>query len=601
MHERIQFLKDKDGDTVPDPWDSTLVFSSLALLWNITFCHTLDYNVTASSDGTDHILCNNHILLNFGVHSINESGTRSFRPLFYAVAPSEKEIYFAIAMVTFLKCVRRLFGLQDFPFNGLIVSDCTGVFVNVFLMAFPSCLLGQCYPHILRKFLIGTKGEFCHSISAVLLHQLMPFFSFNSPTFCDPSTVFLGNGDYQKHAVNKSFLSKTASRDVRHLYECRTKEMFYLYAGLVKQAWIDMGEKKIQSVFFNSYVDQSSANNYNTWYCCASGVPGCTPGNNPNERSNQEIKGTRTCTGACAVGKSFGTMLAHEFPKLIHDFSLRKVGVERHLSVHIHSSVMDKQSKRFQELLLYTDLVDDSLDYFFCNESGVDVIYINTEHFVGNNVTRKRIKEYRQVLKGQSDLGHKQRNVVFEQVSSLCRVAAHRDSDGRIKHTGACPDFFNKTYCHHCAYFQYKDELVRLCHEIPTARRRSTTYRHRFSSSQKHDLRSICRASQSRIHRSLQLLITHTPQSELVPMVAQIPDLNLFSRKVDDRMEHLQVSIKMKTANRVTTETIDLEAGVHELVNSSHKRQKRLSNELVMVIRDLKRCVKLLCRKIKSK
>ena len=89
---------------------------------------------------------------------MDEQGVRSFRPFIFILCPSEKEVYFAIGVVTLLKYIRRLFGIADFNFHGLIVSDHTPVFVNVFLIAFPESLPGQCYPHLLRKFLVG-KGK----------------------------------------------------------------------------------------------------------------------------------------------------------------------------------------------------------------------------------------------------------------------------------------------------------------------------------------------------------------------------------------------------------------------------------------------------------
>ena len=155
LYQKIAVLQEKEET---NPWDKTTCFSSLALLHNLKQCSDLQFKVTASADGFDNTCSNNYIVLNFGCFSVDEHGVRSFRPFIFILCPSEKEVYFAIGVVTLLKYIRRLFGLVDFNFLGLIVSDHTPVFVNVFLIAFPKSLPGQCYPHLLRKFLIG-KGK----------------------------------------------------------------------------------------------------------------------------------------------------------------------------------------------------------------------------------------------------------------------------------------------------------------------------------------------------------------------------------------------------------------------------------------------------------
>ena len=102
-------------------------------------------------------MANDTTFLNFGCFNINKVGVRSFRPFIYVLCPVEAEIYFAIGIVTLLKYVRRLFDIKDFEFDGLLVSDHAGAFVNVYRCALPDSDAGQCYPHLARKFLPG-KG-----------------------------------------------------------------------------------------------------------------------------------------------------------------------------------------------------------------------------------------------------------------------------------------------------------------------------------------------------------------------------------------------------------------------------------------------------------
>ena len=111
--------------------------------------------MTGSADGAANMVSNDLKFLNFGCFSVNKKGQMSFRSFMYVVCPGESELYFAIRMVTLLKYVRLLFGINKLSFKGLIVSDHAGAFVNVFKLAFPDSDEAQCYPHLLRKFIPG--------------------------------------------------------------------------------------------------------------------------------------------------------------------------------------------------------------------------------------------------------------------------------------------------------------------------------------------------------------------------------------------------------------------------------------------------------------
>ena len=155
LYNRIEQLQ-KQSDTPDIPaFAETTVLSSLALLWNVKECKKLGFEVTGSADGAANMVSNDLKFLNFGCFSVNKKGQRLFRPFMYVVCPGESELYFAIGMVTLLKYVRLLFGINKLSFKGLIVSDHAGAFVNVFKLAFPDSDEAQCYPHLLRKFIPG--------------------------------------------------------------------------------------------------------------------------------------------------------------------------------------------------------------------------------------------------------------------------------------------------------------------------------------------------------------------------------------------------------------------------------------------------------------
>ena len=82
---------------------TTMVFSSLALLWNIVRCRDLEWRVTGTADGTDDMVCNNYQLLVFGVNSVNAKGVKQFRPIYFVLGPGEREEMFDIELLAYLK------------------------------------------------------------------------------------------------------------------------------------------------------------------------------------------------------------------------------------------------------------------------------------------------------------------------------------------------------------------------------------------------------------------------------------------------------------------------------------------------------------------
>jgi hypothetical protein len=92
LYERINSIRNakRDVEKTEDFFDTTTIFSSLALLWNIKQAQDLDFVITAAADGTDKIVGNNFQTLIFGVININRAGTKSFRPLFLVLSPGER-------------------------------------------------------------------------------------------------------------------------------------------------------------------------------------------------------------------------------------------------------------------------------------------------------------------------------------------------------------------------------------------------------------------------------------------------------------------------------------------------------------------------------
>ena len=117
---------------------TTVVFTSLGLLYNASQCADLGWQLMASSDGTDNVFSNNYQVLTLGTFNLNKKGVKSFRPFFYVMCLGERQESFGLGCLAFLKYCRLLFNITDIDFVGGAASDCTEVFTNIYHIAFPS-------------------------------------------------------------------------------------------------------------------------------------------------------------------------------------------------------------------------------------------------------------------------------------------------------------------------------------------------------------------------------------------------------------------------------------------------------------------------------
>ena len=129
LHKRIDFLADRDG--INHPWAKAICHTSLALLWNLKDCASLDFNVMGAADGTHSTTATGEMLLVFGCFDVKcKKHVRTFWPFIHTVCPVENELHFSIMVVTLLKHAQQLLGLSDFNFHGMLVSDHAKAFVN---------------------------------------------------------------------------------------------------------------------------------------------------------------------------------------------------------------------------------------------------------------------------------------------------------------------------------------------------------------------------------------------------------------------------------------------------------------------------------------
>ena len=139
--EYIQQYVDKKQSQVKvegSTFHTTVVFTSLGLLYNASQCADLGLQLMASCDGTDNVFSNNYQLLTLVTFNLNMKGVKSFRPFFYVICLGERQENLRLGCLAFLKYCCLLFNITDIDYVGGAASDCTEVFSNIYYIAFPS-------------------------------------------------------------------------------------------------------------------------------------------------------------------------------------------------------------------------------------------------------------------------------------------------------------------------------------------------------------------------------------------------------------------------------------------------------------------------------
>ena len=425
---RIGQLSDKRPEAAKE---HTMVFTSLALLRAICDAKKLDWRVVGSVDGAANTTSNDYVLLACGVFSITEDGHMSFVPYFYVWGPGEREEISSIGLHCFRKISWELFRLVP-RFLGGFISDHTEVFTNSFAYIFPddAAQRRQCYTHIIRKFIVDQKRA--------------------------------GNGKYRSHLQTHppKWLQLVAKLDVDMQHGSRSEQMQKKMYELCNEAWCAAGEPEVARVYSESYRNTSKPHfmlpRYN-----ASGIPGCVTHNQANERNTLDIKGSAHFEGAMAIGRSPTKMINEEFPKLIYINSTERSRVKRCYPI------LSPEKTLTEDLFEYHEYFDQAVDF----APYVTGFLVNVAGFLGLPINQRRVQDYENTLNGIYEGGHRTRRDFYEHVAGLCHVQLQElEEDVPAFYTGSCRDFFNNLNCHHCAVFQYKEEL-RVNNRIPTNKR----------------------------------------------------------------------------------------------------------------------------------
>ena len=148
-------------------------------------------------------------------------------------------------------------------------------------------------------------------------------------------------------------LYEVANNDVYLLREYCTNTMLKKMSSMVLSGWRADGEEELADTFSGSYLKKAQFNN---WYYCASGIPGCTPQNNSHERSNLDTKGCSSFRGIIQQGRNMIKMLNVELPKLIYVNSSERVNTERHYPI------LDQEKTMTPSLFEYYNQIDLMVD-----------------------------------------------------------------------------------------------------------------------------------------------------------------------------------------------------------------------------------------------
>ncbi len=364
--------------------------------------------------------------------ALKSDGSKSYRPLVFILGRGERQELFGLGVLCLLKYSRLLFGIVKIQFKGGAICDHTDVFVNIFSIAFPSTPKLQCWVHILRKLLSGK-----------------------------------GNGGYKHHMKNSKFANDVI-KDIMSLHRCLSLPQFLTLAKMVRDSWTAAQEHKLVSVFFPSYVDDP---NFNKWFIGGVEVVGYDAENNSCESFMTTIKGNANVHGLIKPGQNMGTMLNHEFPKMIVLLSAQRVGFSRTRAIDNDDFIFHPKGNIYKSLVDYYTDFRETLDTKVAIETvQVREWYLNTDSYLGKIILPECIRLYEDGLRGKSTHTHIDRIKYVNECARFCKVTAERKLGGGWIYSGSCAQFRSRTYCNHVCVMMYREKLKSFGIRIPTGR-----------------------------------------------------------------------------------------------------------------------------------
>jgi hypothetical protein len=167
--------------------------------------------------------------------------------------------------------------------------------------------------------------------------------------------------------------------------------MFDKLKDMILASWTHDGEQDLADTFRKLYLDNDL---FIKWRYNVSGIPGCIPQNNSNERSNQDTKGCAAFPGIIKAGQNMTSMLNIEFPSLVYFNSIERTEVERNFPI---LEEMKSMKPALFEYYLEFDKLVDCLQY-------KDGFLVNREYNLGEPIDAIRVNRYESSLDGEFEL-----------------------------------------------------------------------------------------------------------------------------------------------------------------------------------------------------
>ena len=349
-------------------------FSSMAILQNIEEARKAygAGNMVGCIDGTYKLDYDGRVFIVFGTKTFTYDGSsvvHSFRPWAYSLARTESKEALAKVMRCTKAVAKQLF---DFDLDLAVgLSDQSEAMQPAFEDVFPAFTHINCYPHIIRKVCTSYRKSACACLSLLMNLQLLP-----SPA-SQVSDYTWGMGKEGPAAVQEL---------VRILHLSRSDEEFGIVANLICEDLRKMGAKEETiSTFYNANCVRP------TWHICASGIPGITPDQNPQEAYNGAVKRRTKLLQPLAelVNNGLPKIVKYDSENLTGTMAFKPPAVPDSKLVHDGAAIWAAKGQ-----LLKVNKP----------ERGIRVgVYVNsTTHGTGAPVTKDRIRGLNAALAGKA-------------------------------------------------------------------------------------------------------------------------------------------------------------------------------------------------------
>ena len=462
--EELQAEREKQGK--PPVTRNSVVFSSLNLLRTICDvanprvmgtpatkmkAEDLMVKIVVAADASHDFTHSGFKLVSLGVvnyarvlSAASKSYKKTYNPLILMLCPSECEESYLVLFRAVKYAVLKLFGVKRLDFATLL-QDCSMGLLNAVKISFPLTATDTCYSHVIRKHLVGRKG----------------------------------NGSYAKYLRHHgiTYLKEIVARDVQLVHRCRTEAQAAKMAEIVIAGWKQAGEDKLAQVFADSYVNNPPFNRW--WYSCV-GMKGQSPHTNALERIHLEAKGCSLWEGMVQTNISIEQCLHREMPKLVYGWSRDRTGMNFEFKILDKKMILQSQSNDSYQLFQYAtqldwehDVYEEQRPHSASNteqqEDGNNTVRFYFSTTAGSkNANALNVARRNSAMEGKFDGGYSKRDDFIALTEALCCVEREQTPSGQWCWMGDCAHFWKTTFCVHAACKQYETNVRDGSYKLPT-------------------------------------------------------------------------------------------------------------------------------------